>query len=134
MDCDVLKAKYDELEATIRQLEHEGEPPGELSRLTAEAWEIGIEYAECKAGNPGIQTIVNLNGKWASGGVPGPVISVTGESLSIDMSALGRPAAKGAILDDSDIWVTFPDDNSYTGKLQPPNEIIWSNNSAWTKV
>ena len=134
MDCEVLKAKYDELEATIRQLKLEGDTQQQLNRLTAEAWEIGLEYAECKAGYPPIQTTVNLNGKWASGGVPGPMISVTGESLAIDMSALGRPTARGAILDDSDIWVTFPDDNSYTGKLQPPNEIIWSNNSAWTKV
>jgi hypothetical protein len=59
---------------------------------------------------------------------------VTGNALAIDMSAYGRPAAKGAILDISDIWANFEDDNVYTGKLVPPNEIVWSNKSAWTKA
>ena len=29
---------------------------------------------------------------------------------------------------------TFPDDKSYTGVLQAPGTILWSNNSSWTKV
>ena len=81
-----------------------------------------------------VQTVINLNGTWASGGVAGPVISVNGPALSVDMSAYKRPTASGTIVDDSDITVTFPDDATYTGKLQAPNVILWSNNSAWTKV
>lgn len=79
-------------------------------------------------------TIFDLNGNWASGGLPGPVISVNGNSLSIDMSVYNRPNASGVILDSSHISVTFPDDNSYTAVLQQPGTIAWSNNSAWTKV
>jgi hypothetical protein len=81
-----------------------------------------------------VPTTINLNGAWASGGVPGPFISVHNKSISVDMSAFNRPTATGTILDSSDITVTFPDDKTYTGKLQPPNTIHWSNNSAWTKV
>jgi hypothetical protein len=81
-----------------------------------------------------ITTVIDLNGTWASGGVPGPVISINGDSISVDMSAYKRPTASGLVLDSSDITVTFPDDKTYTGKLQPPNRIEWSNNSEWTKV
>ena len=81
-----------------------------------------------------VQTVIDLNGTWASGGVAGPVITVNGPALSVDMSAYKRPTASGTIVDDLDITVTFPDDNTYTGKLQVPNVILWSNNSAWTKA
>jgi hypothetical protein len=77
-------------------------------------------------------TLIDLNGVWASGGVPGPVITVSGSSLSVDMSAYKRPTAQGTILDASDITVTFPDDKTYTAKLQSPGTIAWSNGSAWT--
>ena len=80
------------------------------------------------------RTVLDLRGTWASGGVPGPVISVIGNALSVDMSAYKRPQASGSIVDASDIRVTFPDDKTYTGKLQLPNRILWSNNSIWTKV
>lgn len=81
-----------------------------------------------------IATTIDLTGTWASGGVPGPVISVTGNSISVDMSSYKRPLASGYITDSSDIVVNFPDDKAYNAKLQPPNTILWSNNSAWTKV
>ena len=81
-----------------------------------------------------VPTLFDLNGTWASGGVPGPVISVTGPSISVDMSAYKRPTASGMIVDNSDITVTFPDDKAYTAKLQLPNVILWSNTSAWTKA
>jgi hypothetical protein len=81
-----------------------------------------------------IQTVIDLKGAWASGGVRGPVISVTGNGITIDMSAYHRPPAHGSIVDGSTISVTFPDDKTYTGKLQAPATIHWSNNSAWTKV
>jgi len=83
---------------------------------------------------PSIQTVLDLRGAWASGGVAGPFISVTGNSISIDMSASHRPTASGRVLDSTHISVNFPDDKTYTGVLQGPNVIKWSNNSSWTKV
>jgi phospholipase C len=83
---------------------------------------------------PSIQTVLELRGEWASGGVAEPFISVTGNSILVDMSALHRPAASGSVLDSTHISVHFPDDKTYTGVLQAPNVIKWSNNSAWTKV
>jgi phospholipase C len=83
---------------------------------------------------PSIQTVLDLRGEWASGGVAGSFISVTGNSISIDMSALHRPAASGSVLDSTHVSVHFPDDKTYTGVLQAPNVLKWSNNSAWTKV
>ncbi len=84
--------------------------------------------------SPAIQTVLDLRGAWASGGVPGPFVSVTGNSISIDMSASHRPTATGSVLSSSEISVNFPDDKTYTGALQAPNVIKWSNNSSWTKV
>jgi hypothetical protein len=55
--------------------------------------------------------------------------SVTGNALSIDMSALKRPTATGTITDSSHISVNFPEDKSYTGPLEQPGTILWSNNS-----
>jgi hypothetical protein len=81
-----------------------------------------------------VSTLIDLNGRWAYGGTPGPGISTVSTSLTIDMSAYNRPSAYGSILDRSTIMVTFPDDGTYTGKLQLPNMINWSNGSAWTKV
>jgi len=81
-----------------------------------------------------ITTVLNLNGKWAYGGIPGPAISVNGNSIAVDMSAYNRPMAHGAVTDSSDIMVNFPDDKAYTAKLQPPAGILWSNNSTWTKL
>jgi hypothetical protein len=81
-----------------------------------------------------IQTVFNLNGAWAAGGVRGPVISVVGNGITVDMSAYHRPPAHGSLVDPSTISVNFPDDKTYTGKLQAPNTIHWSNNTSWTKV
>ena len=83
---------------------------------------------------PSIQTVLDLRGMWASGGVAGPFISVTGNSISIDMSASHRPTATGTVLNSTQISVHFPDDKTYTAVLQPPNVIKWPNNSSWTKV
>lgn len=80
------------------------------------------------------QSVINLNGRWTAGGPQSAVISVSSSSITIDMSAFGRPAAHGSILDSSTITVTFPDDRTYTGKLELPNTIKWSNGSVWKKV
>jgi hypothetical protein len=86
-------------------------------------------------------TVIDLNGAWANGGIPGPFISVSGNAISVDMSAYNRPFAAGSVLDSSNIRVTFGDDNTYTADLIPgqaglglPDTIQWSNNSTWTRV
>jgi hypothetical protein len=81
-----------------------------------------------------INTVINLNGRWAAGGTQSAVISVSSTSLTIDMSAYNRPSAYGSIRDGSTIMVTFPDDKTFTGKLEPSNTIRWSNGSAWRRV
>jgi hypothetical protein len=77
--------------------------------------------------------VINLSGRWTAGGTQSAVISQSSASLTIDMSAFNRPSAHVSILDDSTIRVTFPDDNTYTGKLEPPNTIRWSNGSVWER-
>lgn len=86
-------------------------------------------------------TVLDLNGAWAIGGVPGPFITVSGNAISVDMSAFQRPFAAGSVLGSSNIKVTFGDDNTYTATLIPgqpgagsPDIIRWSNNTTWTKV
>ena len=64
---------------------------------------------------PSIRTVLDLGGEWEIGGVTGPFISVTGNSISIDMTALHRPAASGAVLDSTHISVHFPDDKDLHG-------------------
>ena len=81
-----------------------------------------------------IKTVIDLNGKWTDGSTRNAVISAAFTSLTIDMSAYHRPAAHGSIVDAATITVTFPDNATYTGTLQPPNTLRWSNGSAWTKV
>jgi hypothetical protein len=79
-------------------------------------------------------TLIDLNGRWAYGGIPGPIIATTSGALTVDMSTYHRPAAQGSVVDSSTITVSFPDAATETGKLQPPNIIRWSNGSVWTKV
>jgi hypothetical protein len=81
-----------------------------------------------------IHTVVNLNGNWTDGSPRSAVIAVDFSNLTLNMSAFNRPAAHGTIVSGSSIKVTFPDDKTYTGQLQAPNKIIWSNGSAWTKI
>jgi hypothetical protein len=86
------------------------------------------------AGAAVIATPFDLNGRWTAGGTAGPVISVSGNVLTIDMSAYHRPAASGFIIDGQTINVTFPDDATYSGTLHVPGTIKWSNGTAWTKA
>jgi hypothetical protein len=76
---------------------------------------------------------IDLNGHWLVNGTPGPIISVDGIAISIDMSAYNRPTATGAFVDSNDITVTFPDEGALAGKLVPPKAINWSNNTTWIK-
>jgi hypothetical protein len=81
-----------------------------------------------------IRTSIELNGAWTDGSPRNAVMSVKINALTINMSAFNRPAARGTVVNDSTITVTFPDDQTYTGQLQGPNTIRWSNGSVWTKV
>lgn len=80
---------------------------------------------------------IDLAGLWVESvsGRAAPVITTSGNQISIDMSANGRPEAHGTMIDDSHITVHFPDDGrSYIGRLIPPGTIFWSNDTAWIKV
>jgi hypothetical protein len=77
-----------------------------------------------------------LEGFWNSTGegTPRAKISVSSSSITIDMSAFGRPTAHGSIVNASTITVNFPDDRSFTGKLDQPRKINWSNGTVWKMV
>jgi hypothetical protein len=76
------------------------------------------------------------SGTWNDGlgRPPGPVISVSGRAITVDMSRFNRPTAHGTIIDQTHISVTFPDAGTFTGDLLGPDTIIWSNNSEWLKL
>jgi hypothetical protein len=79
-------------------------------------------------------TPFDLTGSWNVPGATGhPNVSVSGTSIAVDMQPLGRPFAFGQAFGGTMIQVTFPDDRTYTGTLQAPNRILWSNNTVWTK-
>ncbi len=81
--------------------------------------------------------IINLEGRWRGDGDESPrraVISLSSQSITINMTAFGRPAARGSIINDSTIKVTFPDDNTFAGRLEQPITIRWSNGTVWKKV
>ena len=81
-----------------------------------------------------VSTVIDLNGEWKAGGPQRIGISVSGSSITINMSAFGRPTAHGSVINNTTIQVNFPDDRTYTAELVPPNTIRWSNNTAWTKL
>ena len=80
-----------------------------------------------------VSTEVSLNGDWTDGSSRNAMIAVSRRSLSIDMSAFGRPAASGTVDGFSEITADFPDDRSYKGQLVG-TAIRWSNGSQWRKV
>jgi len=75
----------------------------------------------------------NFSGTWKFLGKPGPIVTQTGDQLSVDMSAYGRPGAKGKVTAPSVATVTFPDDGTFTATLVSPSCIQWSNRTTWTK-
>jgi hypothetical protein len=87
----------------------------------------------CQTNTPDIGTVIDMNGNWTDGSTRSAHI-YEGCFFMIDMSAFGRPNANGSVIDPSTITVNFPDDKTYTGQLQPPNTIRWSNGSVWTKI
>ncbi len=78
--------------------------------------------------------IFDLNGTYSDGGSARPVISNNNDVLTVNMSSQHRPTATGVVINSDTILVTFPDDATYTAKLQAPGTIRWSNGSAWAKT
>ena len=88
------------------------------------------------AGN--VMGVIDVNGRWTDGSTHGAVIYAGLGSIAIDMSAFGRPAARGTFFGGCFISVNFPDDAAFQGDVSPcfnpnPTKITWSNGSVWTK-
>jgi len=78
--------------------------------------------------------VFDLNGTYSDGGSARPVITNVNDILTVDMSSQHRPTATGVVINSDTILVTFPDDATFTAKLQAPGTIRWSNGSAWQKT
>ncbi|MEU3462910.1 PASTA domain-containing protein [Streptomyces sp. NPDC006733] len=78
--------------------------------------------------------LFDLGGVYTDGGSARPVISNAGDVLTVDMSSQHRPTASGVVITFDTILITFPDDATYSAKLQAPNIIRWSNGSTWQKL
>ena len=100
---------------------------GQLTQPRTITWSNGSTWTKI------VNTVFDLNGSWSDGSPWIAVISEGPTSLTVDMSDFDRPTAHGNIINTSTIAVTFPDDQTYTGTLQSPNTIRWSNGSMWTK-
>ena len=100
---------------------------GQLTSPGTITWSNGSTWTKV------IKTIFDLNGDWEAGSPWIAVISEGLTTISVDMSDYDRPNAHGTIVNSSTITVTFPDDQTYTGTLQAPKTISWSNGSSWTK-
>ncbi|KOU36240.1 PASTA domain-containing protein [Streptomyces sp. WM6378] len=91
----------------------------------------GPTHAAVAAATP---LVFDVNGTFTDGGSARPVMSDVNDVLTVDMSSQHRPTATGVVINSDTILVTFPDDATYTAKLQAPNIIRWSNGSAWQKL
>jgi hypothetical protein len=100
---------------------------GQLSQPKTITWSNGSTWTKV------VNTVFDLNGSWTDGSPWVAIIHEGPSALNVDMSDFDRPAAHGTIVNTSTITVTFPDDRTYTGTLQSPNIIRWSNGSTWTK-
>lgn len=69
-------------------------------------------------------------GIWSQGGRNIP-ITRSGQRLTVNMAAFGRPFATGRVIGDRQIEVTFPDDATFTGVIDGQGSIRWSNGTAW---
>ena len=72
-------------------------------------------------------------GVWLYEEKPGPVITVSEDNVTIDMSAYNRPEATGKIVSDTKISVNFKDDSTFTGELFDKERIEWSNGTFWNR-
>jgi hypothetical protein len=100
---------------------------GQLTGPKTITWSNGSTWTKI------VNTVFDLNGSWTDGSPWIAIIHEGPSSLTIDMSDFDRPAAHGSIVDSSTISMNFPDDKTYTGKLEGTSTIRWSNGSTWTK-
>jgi hypothetical protein len=75
--------------------------------------------------------VFDLNGKYSAGGVPGPIVHLSGNVITVDMSAYHRPNATGTLV--------LPDkavpNGTYDVYFTPPNTIMFQQNkSKWQKI
>ncbi len=82
---------------------------------------------------PPTAMVSDISGRWSAEGRQ-PIITMKDAALTINMSAFGRPTARGSVTTGTSIKVTFPDDATLTGQLQGSSLIRWSDGSTWTKV
>jgi hypothetical protein len=92
-----------------------------------------IRWSNNSAWTKVVNTVIDLNGDWTAGSDRVARIFAGAKSIKVDMSDFDRSNANGSIVDASNIKVTFPDDQTYTGQVTAPNKIVWSNGSVWTK-
>ncbi len=81
-----------------------------------------------------VPLVFDINGTYTDGGSARPVISNVNDILTVNMASQNRPNASGVVINSDTILITFPDDATYTAKLQAPGTIRWSNGSAWQKL
>jgi hypothetical protein len=87
-----------------------------------------------------ITPVFDLNGKYTAGGAPGPIIHLSGNIISVDMSAYHRPSATGTLILPTYGRITFPDDKSvpngtYDVYFTAPNTVAFQQNkSTWQKT
>jgi hypothetical protein len=76
-----------------------------------------------------------VGGKYTDGTVHvgGPKIQTWGDTITVDMSAYGRPTAHGNVLSSTVIQVTYPDDRTHVGNLISDTQIRWDDGTTWTR-
>jgi hypothetical protein len=75
----------------------------------------------------------DISGRWSAEGRQ-PIITMKDAALTVDMSAFGRPTARGSVISGNAISVTFPDFATETGLLEGSSVIRWSDGTRWVKV
>ena len=84
--------------------------------------------------NGNVWRALSFAGIWQDEGTPGPVVTQSGDRLSVNMSSYRRPTATGTITAPGNTRVNFPDDATHNGTLVSPSCIQWSNGKTWTKA
>ena len=92
------------------------------------------------ASTAAITPIFDLNGKYSAAGAPGPIIHLSGNIITVDMSAYHRPNGTGLLTSSKSARITFSDDKTvpngtYDVTLTAPNTITFlQNKSTWHKT
>jgi hypothetical protein len=76
----------------------------------------------------------SFSGNWGYEGKRGPYVVQTGDRIQVNMRRYNRPNATGRVIDASTIEVNFPDDATFTGKLDGQGNLNWSNGTVWNST